>query len=196
VNGILAWIESRLTHWVDAADEYAGGFKNPLRVENYFGYRDVEARNDPQEVHHHWIVYILPGLEILLAVWLFFFFLLRSGTDALGFVGLISLVLLLHGSYLVLRESKDVFVLTVERVFRISGLVNQKKATAPVTRLLDITVDKPFFGRLLGYGHLVLETAAQEQGLRELRHVPHPDQVNSWIDNVRAGMTPLGNPRR
>jgi hypothetical protein len=196
MNGILDWIESRLTGWVDAADQYAWGFKNPLKVENYFGYRDVEARNDPQEIHHHWIVYVLPSLEILLAVWLFLLFWLRSGTDALGLIGLVSLALILHGGYVALRESKDVFVLTVERVFRVSGLINQKKATAPVSRLLDITVDKPFYGRLLGYGHLVLETAAQEQGLRKLTHVPHPDQVNSWIDNVRAGMTPLGNPRR
>jgi hypothetical protein len=196
MSGIVDWIESRLTGWVDAADQYASGFKNPLKVENYFGYRDVEARNDPQEVHHHWIVYVLPSLEILLAVWLFLLFWLRSGTDALGLISLVSLALILHGGYLLLRESRDVFVLTVERVFRISGLINQKKATAPVSRLLDITVDKPFYGRLLGYGHLVLETAAQEQGLRKLTHVPDPDRVNAWIDNVRAGMTPLGNPRR
>jgi uncharacterized membrane protein YdbT with pleckstrin-like domain len=196
MSAILAWIETTFTRWADAADQYARGFRNPLRVENYFGYRDVEARNDPQSVHHHPIVYILPGLEILIAVWFFLAFAVRGGTDAIEFIAFISLAGVLHGSYILLRESRDVFVLTVERVFRISGIFDQKKATAPVSRLLDITVDKPFFGRMLGYGHLILETAAQEQGLRELRYVPHPDQVNSWIDNVRAGMTPLGNQRR
>jgi len=196
VNAVLAWLEGRLVRWAEKAEDAFTRLHNPLHVENYFGYRPVETRNDPQAVHKHPIVYSLPGAEILFAVLLFLFFLSQSGSDALGIVSVLCLAIALHGGYRCLKESRDVFVLTVERVFRVSGVFAQQKATAPVARLLDITVDKPFMGRLLGYGHLILETAAQEQGLRVLRFVPRPDQVNGWIDNVRAGLTPYGNPRQ
>jgi len=196
VNAVLAWLERRLVRWAEKAEDAFTRLHNPLRVENYFGFRPVETRNDPQAVHKHAIVYSLPGAEILFAALLFLFFLSQSGSSALGIVLVLCLAIALHGGYRCLKESRDVFVLTVERVFRVSGVFAQQKATAPVARLLDITVDKPFMGRLLGYGHLILETAAQEQGLRVLRFVPRPDQVNGWIDNVRAGLTPFGNPRQ
>ena len=48
-------------------------------------------------------------------------------------------------------------------------------ATMPLSRILDITVVKPLHGRVLGFGHFCFESAAQEQGLREIRYVPRPD---------------------
>lgn len=188
-------VERRLARWTDRGEAFFTRFRNPLHVENYYGYRPVEVANDPQDVHKHQVVYVVPIAEIIFAAFLFLYVLVEA-TDALGVVTVVCLLLAGHGGYAILRESRDVFVLTVERVFRVSGVIAQQKATAPVARLLDITVDKPLVGRILGYGHLILETAAQEQGLRVLRYVPNPDEVNGWIDNVRAGLTPLGNPRR
>jgi hypothetical protein len=193
---VLDRVERGLVRLAERGERFFGRFRNPLRTENYFGYRPVEVRNDPQDVHKHTVVYVLPAFEVGIAAFVLVFFLAQGPSDALGVVVLLCFALAGHGAYVWLRESRDVFVLTVERVFRVSGVFAQQKATAPVARLLDITVDKPFMGRLLGYGHLILETAAQEQGLRELRYVPDPDEVNGWIDNVRAGLTPLGNQRR
>jgi len=42
-------------------------------------------------------------------------------------------------------------------------------------------VRKTLLGRFLGYGHFVFESAAQEQGLRDIRFVPHPDRLDLTI---------------
>ncbi|MGH3484525.1 MAG: PH domain-containing protein, partial [Nocardioidaceae bacterium] len=76
------------------------------------------------------------------------------------------------------------------RVFRISGVVTRKIATMPIARILDITVDQPFFGRIMGYGHFVFESAAQEQGLREIRYIGDPSGRDLTIQRViqRSGL--------
>jgi len=63
-------------------------------------------------------------------------------------------------------------------------------ATMPLGRILDITVLKPMSGRILGYGHFTFESAAQDQGLREIRFVGDPDQRDLSIQRVvqRAGL--------
>ena len=48
----------------------------------------------------------------------------------------------------------------------------------------DITVEKPVLGRLLGFGHFVFESAAQEQGLRDIRYVGRPDERDLTIQRV------------
>jgi uncharacterized membrane protein YdbT with pleckstrin-like domain len=70
------------------------------------------------------------------------------------------------------------------RVFRVSGLISRRRATMPIDRILDITVDKPLPGRILGYGHFVFESAAQDQGLKEIRYVGRPDERDLTIQRV------------
>ena len=60
----------------------------------------------------------------------------------------------------------------------------------PLSRILDISVKKPLHGRLLGFGHFMFESAAQEQGLRDIRYVGQPDQRDLSIQRVvqRSGL--------
>ena len=91
---------------------------------------------------------------------------------------------------LIHREFMDRFVITNMRVFRVHGIFNQHLATMPMTRILDVSVEQPFLGRLLGYGHFVFESAAQDQGLRDIRYVGRPEQRDLTIQRViqRAGL--------
>ena len=84
----------------------------------------------------------------------------------------------------------DRFVITNMRVFRVHGVLSQQLATMPLSRILDITVKKPLHGRLLGFGHFVFESAAQEQGLRDIRFVGRPDDRDLAIQRVvqRSGL--------
>ena len=84
----------------------------------------------------------------------------------------------------------DRFVVTNMRVFRVKGVFSQSLATMPLSRILDITVQKPFLGRLLGYGHFIFESAAQAQGLRDIRTVGRVDERDLTIQRVvqRAGL--------
>ena len=140
-------------------------------------------------VHHHWAAYVVPLLESVAAV------LLLAATSVVP-VDLSSVPLLLalglfaHAFWGYLREHRDRFVITNMRVFRIHGVLSTSLATMPLHRILDITVHKPLHGRLLGYGHFVFESAAQEQGLRDIRYVGRPDERDLAIQRVvqRSGL--------
>jgi hypothetical protein len=140
-------------------------------------------------VHKHWVVYVVPGL--LGVAGLICWILVPFSSVQLGWAPiLIGLALMLWGGFRALQRNIDCFVVTNQRVFRVHGLLNRKEATMPLTRILDISVDKPLQGRALNYGHLTFESAAQEQGLRDIRFVPRPDERNMTIQRVvtRAGL--------
>lgn len=141
------------------------------------------------EVRHHWVAFIVPALVLLAALallvavpfipldWGWFPLLLALGVGA-------------YGGYRALGVHMDRFVITNMRVFRVHGVFSQQLATMPLTRILDITVKKPLIGRILGYGHFVFESAAQAQGLRDIRTVARPDERDMAIQRVvqRSGV--------
>lgn len=102
----------------------------------------------------------------------------------------IGLAICAHASWRMLEQHVDRFVITNMRVFRVHGILSQRIATMPLSRILDISVHKPLIGRILGYGHFVFESAAQEQGLREIRFVGNPDGRGLTIQRViqQAGL--------
>lgn len=140
-------------------------------------------------VHHHPIVFWRPIAEIVgtAALWL----IAIVGPIQLGWLFIVAgVALALHALYLTLRERRDVFVVTNMRVFRASGVFSVRIATMPITRILDITVEKPLLGRMLGYGHFIFESAAQAQGLRHIRFIGDPDARDLTIQRVvqRSGL--------
>jgi hypothetical protein len=141
------------------------------------------------EVRRHWVAYVLPGLEAALGVSLVLWSaVVRADRAWLPFS--IGSAVLAHASWRAMREHMDRFVVTNMRVFRVHGVLSQQLATMPLTRILDITVRKPLHGRLLGFGHFCFESAAQEQGLRDIRYVGRPDQRDLSIQRVvqRSGL--------
>jgi hypothetical protein len=149
----------------------------------------IEGEEVIDLVRHHQIVYAQPFVEALgiIPLWL----LAVLGPIELGWLFiLLGVALGLHALYITMRERRDVFVVTNMRVFRASGVFSVRIATMPITRILDITVEKPLVGRLLGYGHFIFESAAQAQGLRKIRFIPDPDQRDLTIQRVvqRSGL--------
>jgi membrane protein YdbS with pleckstrin-like domain len=141
------------------------------------------------EVDHHWVAYIRPGLEAFLAtvvlVWSW-----TVSVQVAWFLLVVAFGLGVHAAWGALREKRHRFVITNMRVFRVHGVLTSHLATMPLSRILDITVRKPLLGRILGYGHFVFESAAQEQGLRDIRYVGRPDERDLAIQRVvqRAGL--------
>lgn len=141
------------------------------------------------EVRKHWVVFIKPSLIALLGL---------AAVVSVPFIRadlgwfpfLVGAALLLYAGWKSLAEHMDRFVITNMRVFRVKGVLTQNLATMPLTRILDITVVKPLHGRILGFGHFVFESAAQEQGLKDIRFVGHADQRDLAIQRVvqRAGL--------
>ena len=141
------------------------------------------------EVLHHWVVYVGATLEAVLALGLVVLGLFVP-YELAWLPWVVAIVVACHAGWHSLSEYMDRFVITNMRVFRVKGVLAQKMATMPLGRILDITVEKPFVGRVLGYGHFVFESAAQEQGLRDIRYVGRPDQRDLVIQRViaRAGL--------
>jgi membrane protein YdbS with pleckstrin-like domain len=90
----------------------------------------------------------------------------------------------------ILEEYRDRFVITNQRVFRVHGVLSVARASVPLLRILDITVKKSFIGRWLNYGHFVFESAAQVQGLNEIRYVKDIDQREDVLRMVMQGDIP------
>lgn len=141
------------------------------------------------EVRHHWAVYVLPVVECVAAL-LLFGVMLAVPAELIWLPFAAAIVLLMHATWKALEWHVDRFVITNMRVFRVSGVLTKKVATTPIARILDITVDKPFIGRILGFGHFIFESAAQEQGLRDIRYVSKPDQRDLTIQRLlqRSGL--------
>ncbi len=141
------------------------------------------------EVHKHWAAYARPALEGFVGV------VLLSTVPFIhpdfGFIPLLlGFGVLLHAAWLALGARMDRFVITNMRVFRVHGVFATTLATMPLSRILDITVARPFTGRILNYGHFVFESAAQEQGLRDIRFVGRPGERDLAIQRVvqRSGL--------
>lgn len=141
------------------------------------------------EIGKHWMASLFAWIRLAIAVplfisswafaspafWIFFIFALGLGAQA---------------SWKIVDEYRDRFVITNQRVFRVHGTFSVQRASVPLGRILDITVKKPLIGRVLNYGHFVFESAAQVQGLSEVRFVRDIDARDRTLQQTmqRAGL--------
>jgi len=96
----------------------------------------------------------------------------------------------MQGLWKIHVQNMDRFVVTNMRVFRVHGVLNQHLASVPIVRILDISVEQPFWGQVLNFGHFVFESAAQDQGLKRIRYVPDAELRDLIIQTViqRSGL--------
>jgi membrane protein YdbS with pleckstrin-like domain len=141
------------------------------------------------EVKKHWVASAWPGVQLLIGVIIF--------VSAFAFQGavywilfVLGMLLGLHGLYGMLEEYRDRFVITNQRVFRVNGVFSTARASVPLLRILDITVNKPLIGRWLNYGHFVFESAAQVQGLNKITFVKDIDEREDVLRIVMQGDVP------
>ena len=71
----------------------------------------------------------------------------------------------------------DRFILTNKRVMVVNGIVTRKVAMMPLLRVTDMKYEQTALGRMLSYGTFVLESAGQDQALREVKHLPNPNEL-------------------
>ena len=71
----------------------------------------------------------------------------------------------------------DYFVVTSERILLTSGVLTRKIAMMPLTKVTDMSFQRSFAGRMLGYGDFIVESAGQDQALRTVDHIPYPEQL-------------------
>jgi uncharacterized membrane protein YdbT with pleckstrin-like domain len=141
------------------------------------------------EVGKHWVVQIWPAARVVLAV-VILTMAVSYGGGAAYVLGILGLGVGGQALYRMLQEYRDRFVITNQRVFRVHGIFNTSRASVPLSRILDITVKKPLIGHWFGFGHFVFESAAQVQGLNEIRYVGNIDECEDKLRMTMQGDVP------
>src|SRR5262252_578437 len=102
---------------------------------------------------------------------------------AIALAGLIAAVVLngtvLKSSHVVMAAtwSIEYFVVTSQRMILTSGLLTRKVAMMPLNKVTDMSFQRSLGGRLFGYGEFILESAGQDQALRNIPFIPYPEQL-------------------
>jgi len=71
----------------------------------------------------------------------------------------------------------DWFIATDKRLLLTYGLFTNKVAMMPLAKVTDMSYSRSLVGRVMGYGQFLMESAGQDQALRRVSYVPHPDRT-------------------
>jgi membrane protein YdbS with pleckstrin-like domain len=150
------------------------GAKTPVAINKYLLPREVQVAT----VRQHPAVLISPSAQALGG-------LLVAGvlnaTLVHGVLAVIMwaawLVLLLRLIWKAVNWSVDYFVVTTERLLLTTGFLTRNVNMMPLTKVTDMSFKRTFPGRLLGYGEFIVESAGQDQALRNVGFIPYPEQL-------------------
>jgi uncharacterized membrane protein YdbT with pleckstrin-like domain len=131
-------------------------------------------------VHQHPAVLIRPIFEVLLGLaiagWL-------SNSAAHGNGTIILVIWVLWGLLLlrlvwkVIDWSLNYFVITSQRLLLSKGFPTRKVNMMPLAKVTDMSFQRSPMGQILGYGEFIVESAGQDQALRNVDHLPYPEQL-------------------
>lgn len=79
-----------------------------------------------------------------------------------------------------IQASRDEFVVTNRRVIRKVGVLAREVEQAPIEKIQDITVEQSWFGRLLNFGTVTLETAS-ERGTLTFPRISRPEAFRNAL---------------
>lgn len=115
----------------------------------------------------------------------------RGGRDVVDTaVGIVAAFFLLRFLWRVLQWRAAKTVVTDRRLFQASGVLTRKVSSMPLARMTDLTYRRPFLGRLLGYGDIIIESAGSELGVHRLSHLPRPDRFYRTVTQLVSEVTP------
>ena len=101
----------------------------------------------------HWLVFILPTLLFIAAIWLFF----SLGGNIAKFLALILIVgALVTGLHAVIERMTSEFAVTNKRVLIKTGLIRRHSLETLLTKIESIGVAQSILGRILGFGTIVI----------------------------------------
>jgi membrane protein YdbS with pleckstrin-like domain len=150
------------------------GTRSPVAINKYLLPREVQVAS----VRQHPAV-LLPASALALAG-----LLIAGLLTATVARGLLSALIWIAWAFLLLRLvwkicnwSVDYFVVTTERLLLATGFLTRKVAMMPLKKVQDMSFQRTFPGRLLGYGEFIVESASQDQALRNIEYIPYPEQL-------------------
>ena len=72
---------------------------------------------------------------------------------------------------------EDYFVVTSQRLLLATGVLTRTINMMPLSKVTDMRFERSAWGRVLGYGKFVVESAGQDQALQTVDFLPYPEQL-------------------
>jgi uncharacterized membrane protein YdbT with pleckstrin-like domain len=94
---------------------------------------------------------------------------------------------LLRLAWKVLHWWHELLIVTDKRFMINSGVIQTKNSMMPIGKVTDMSFMRPFFGQILGYGTLRVESAGQKQDLERIEYLPQPEEVFMAISELVFG---------
>ncbi|HSZ29948.1 MAG TPA: PH domain-containing protein, partial [Pseudonocardiaceae bacterium] len=145
------------------------------------------------QVRQHWAFLLKPMVQTVGVVIIAFMLSLlvsRVGRDLWLLQSLLwyaAVVAVVYFGWKVLEWWIEVITVTDKRLMRTSGVIQTKNSMIPITKVTDLTFERPFIGQLLGYGTLRVESAGQKPDLKTIEYVPRPEEVFRAISELIFG---------
>ncbi|MGH3842371.1 MAG: PH domain-containing protein [Pseudonocardiaceae bacterium] len=143
-------------------------------------------------VRRHWaelLPVLLQTVGIMLGV--FLLSLLVKGVAGLWLVQsllwYVAVGALLRLAWKVLHWWHELLIVTDKRFMINSGIIQTKNSMMPITKVTDMSFMRPFWGQILGYGTLRVESAGQKQDLEKIEYLPRPEEVFMAISELVFG---------
>ena len=158
----------------------------------------IPGENLILKVHQHWIFVaeslLIPIALLLLAVVADIF--LGSTSSAAIRLPLTLAVVAIDLLWVIvvwIRWQSISYTLTDQRIMIQSGVFSRSEKIIPIDRVQACTTKVTLLGRMLGYGHVLIDSAGETQGSEVLEHLPHPGTFRDQVfvqSERRRGVTP------
>jgi membrane protein YdbS with pleckstrin-like domain len=173
-----AWRKS----WLPLPDEIIG---------EYLGTDEKMLHNDHPSFRAFVIEHLILVIVLFVGAFLFVGVVLNGSLTAVLLTFLLLAVVLLILVLQRLSQRYTSYVITNVRIMRVSGIVTRRVHSIPWMRVTDLTFDQSWWGRVLGYATLTIESANEEGGLHDLAGVSNPAAFNKYlVDMVVAKQGP------
>lgn len=83
---------------------------------------------------------------------------------------------------LALRTTK--FEFTTQLIFYSRGIFNRKRDQLEISRIRDLSTERPFWQRLMGLGCLIMETVDRSHPMLPIQGQPKVDDLKDWLHQL------------
>ncbi|MFF0147160.1 PH (Pleckstrin Homology) domain-containing protein [Amycolatopsis sulphurea] len=141
-------------------------------------------------IRRHWAVLLWDTFEAaaLLAVCVLISYLLPPSMWVVqNVLWYVALVVVLRFAYVVVEWWVERLVVTDKRFVMTTGVFTTQVLMMPISKVTDLTYQRSAWGRMLGYGTMVVESAGQIQALNRIDYLPRPEEFYDTISELVFG---------
>ncbi|GAA4549267.1 PH domain-containing protein [Amycolatopsis samaneae] len=141
-------------------------------------------------IRRHWAVLTWDTFEAaaLLAICVLVSYLLPPSLWVVqNILWYVALLVVLRFAYVVMEWWVERLVVTDKRFVMTTGVFTTKVLMMPISKVTDLTYERTWVGRMMGYGTMIVESAGQIQALNRIDYLPRPEEFYDTISELVFG---------